>query len=53
MKSQPSFERHLDVHAFQQLVDSLCQAAADDFAKARDRLESLRSRGPDDERDAE
>ncbi len=53
MKSHPSFERHLDIHDFQKMVDSLCQSAAADFVEARDRLESLRRRGPDDDRDAE
>lgn len=53
MKSHPSFERRLDISEFQTMVDSLCQAAAAEFTEAKDRLESLRRRGPDDERDAE
>ena len=52
MKDQP-FDQRLDVNAFQQMVDRLCQSAAADFAAARDRLENLRRIGPDDDRDAE
>ena len=45
MKEQPA----LEVPDFQQMVESLCAAAAADFADTRSRLERLRRVGPDDD----
>ncbi|MDP2341300.1 MAG: hypothetical protein Q8O67_10095 [Deltaproteobacteria bacterium] len=39
----------LDPKEFQNLIETLCKSAAEDFAATRSRLEHLRRVGPDDD----